>query len=852
MGDQAQVADGGASLLAGFIQSRRGEILGAWEHLARGMPSARHLPRLVLSERVPALLDRLAERGDDGAGLDGEALLDPAAADPLATARFDDDFDLAEVVGEYEKLRECLLDIWRRHVGVDPAAAHFADLLHFNRAIDSEVLRVIRRYNEARDRRMKALDKASTSALESRDLDEFLPWLLQVIVDASPDVDTATVLLKEGDLLRVRASIGLEEEVARGFTLPIGEGFAGKVARERRPHVLASAFAHTLVVSEHIRRRGVRALYGVPLVHDQELLGVAHIGSLTVSGFSEADRRLFEALARRAGIGVYQHLVHRAAEQRAAELEAVLQSIPDAIYVGDEGGIKRANAASLELLGFSSLEELNQNIPRLCEMLDARIAVTSEPLPPQELAFTRALRGDATAQEILIRHRRSGQTRVIRSAAAPVIVDGHITGAVAVNSDITEQRQADARTRFLADVSQQLSESIETQSTLRRVAQLAVPRIADWCVAAIVDEVGAVRVAVEGPDAELSLARRDELERSAVQLDDSCGLGKVLRTGEPELIVDARPLCEAPADGLTPGMRFLRERGLRSYMAVPLKKRGRILGAVSFAITRAGRSLGPGDLAFAKELAHRAAYAIDNARLYEEAREATRSRQNILAVVSHDLKNPLSAILMSTALLVRRAGEDPAWRALRRTAETIHRTAERMNRLLHDLVDLASIEGSRLAIERAACDAVALLEEAVETLQPLADEKVLRLECEVVGAPPPLDCDKDRVLQVLTNLVGNAVKATPEGGSINLRVAQRGHEVVFAVSDTGRGIAEDELPHLFQPYWRGRSADYTGSGLGLAIAQGIVEAHGGRIWAESEVGVGSTFYFTLPVPGDNP
>ncbi|MEO7094927.1 MAG: ATP-binding protein [Polyangiales bacterium] len=169
-----------------------------------------------------------------------------------------------------------------------------------------------------------------------------------------------------------------------------------------------------------------------------------------------------------------------------------------------------------------------------------------------------------------------------------------------------------------------------------------------------------------------------------------------------------------------------------------------------------------------------------------------------------------------------------------------------MKRLVEDLLDFASIEAGHLAIERQAQDAGSLLLEVVASFEDVAQKKSLRMTSDIEPHLPKAHADRDRIVQVLTNLTANATKATPEGGDINLRVHSRGDDLLFTVSDSGPGISEQDVAHLFERYWRSGSAPYAGTGLGLAIARGIVVAHGGRIWVESELGHGATFLFTLP------
>ena len=226
-----------------------------------------------------------------------------------------------------------------------------------------------------------------------------------------------------------------------------------------------------------------------------------------------------------------------------------------------------------------------------------------------------------------------------------------------------------------------------------------------------------------------------------------------------------------------------------------------------------------------------------------EAQRAARMREEILAVVSHDLKNPLGAIHLAATLLL----EKPEPHA-RKHLEVIYRAASRMDDLIGDLLDMASIQAGRLAVDRAPHDAEALVREVVETHEPMALEKGVRLERSPtrLGAVQ-VACDRRRVLQVFGNLIGNAIKFCRPGDTITIRAAPAGDVVRFAIADTGPGIGDKELPHIFEPYWSAKKHAAKGTGLGLFISRGIVEAHGGQLTVESAAGEGATFTFTLPV-----
>ena len=255
-----------------------------------------------------------------------------------------------------------------------------------------------------------------------------------------------------------------------------------------------------------------------------------------------------------------------------------------------------------------------------------------------------------------------------------------------------------------------------------------------------------------------------------------------------------------------------------------------------------------GDLEAADELQRRA-IEIDLQRRFLSEQRAVRARDDLLAVVSHDLRNPLSSIQLQAEVLLHApsAGDEGRAHILRDSAERIRRSATHMKALTDDLLDLASIEAHRFALRLQSVESRYLIEEALLAASPLAEAKRITIAAESIDMPA-LHADPERILRVLSNLLGNAIKFTPEGGKITVRAERRGGDLSIAVADTGPGIPADDLPHVFDRYWKAAVASKPGSGLGLYIASGIIEAHDGRIWAESSPD-GAKFTFTLPIAG---
>jgi signal transduction histidine kinase len=406
-----------------------------------------------------------------------------------------------------------------------------------------------------------------------------------------------------------------------------------------------------------------------------------------------------------------------------------------------------------------------------------------------------------------------------------------------------------SRYELLAKAAPLLTESLEDyQATLEAIASVMVPARADVCVIDLVQEQGGMRnkVAVRASDP----ARQKLLDTL---------VGSFQRIPE-----DARRAIEAKQPvhcvyELDPAPRDAEDRahwdklgrsGLKSWVVAPMIVRGHAIGVLRLAMAESGRRFTDDDTAVAAEIARMAALAVNQATLYASARTAIESRDNLLSFIAHDVRNYLSTIRMAGELLSR-AGPEGERRKGRRQLDAIKRAAVGMEHLIEGLRDASMIETGQFAVQKERHDAKALVEEAGRSLELQAEAASVRLTVHVGDHLPQAHCDSARVLQVLSNLVGNALRFTPAGGEVAITVKPADGGVCFSVSDTGCGIPEDQLARVFDRHWRARPAMRGSTGLGLYISKGIVESHGGRIWVQSKVGAGTTFSFTLPAAPDD-
>lgn len=412
--------------------------------------------------------------------------------------------------------------------------------------------------------------------------------------------------------------------------------------------------------------------------------------------------------------------------------------------------------------------------------------------------------------------------------------------------DVTDRQERETAQKQLTHAVAILGETLNVSETERSIVKLPLGWLGDGAVLDVFTggpKLRRVTARPENPELAAALAK---LERQNIDLDSPSRVVDVIRRGVAEHVPEVTDeWLEAHSN--TPE-ELARARALKmgSTLLLPLVAREHVLGVLSILRSKPARPFSEADQEIASELALRAAFALDNARLYETAQQATIARDHALGVVSHDLRNPISAIGMcARALLAATSTDDTERRGL---VTTIVDSTELTQRMIRDLLDVASIEVGRLAIERRLVDIPPVLDRAVELFSREAAERGVTLRLAPMSHLPEAMGDEHRIVQVLANLVGNAMRFTERGGEVSVGATKTNAFIEISVRDTGAGIPAGDLPRIFDRFWSvRRNAPKGGTGLGLAIARGIIEAHGGRLWAESEVGKGSTFRFTIPL-----
>lgn len=547
--------------------------------------------------------------------------------------------------------------------------------------------------------------------------------------------------------------------------------------------------------------------------------------------------------------------VARETESWLASIDGLRETLLEAgegITVQDlSGRLVFANRAAARAMGFDGPEDVldlsqGELLSRF-ELLDG----DGQPMAPDRLPGRRALRGEPD-EEALVRFRVRATGKEHWAMVRPTLVrdsNGAPRYVISAFHDVTDLKVTEGQLQLLADAGAILGRTTNYQETLNELAFMVVRNLADWCVVDVVEPMGGPRrVAVAHVDpAKLQLAAEVQ-ERYPTARNQSL-FERVLATGEPVLIprVSDEQLAQAAVD--EEHASYLRVLGLRSVVVVPLSARGLVLGAMSLIRSESSPAFGASDLPLIRELAARAANAVDNARLLNDANDALRMRDDFMAVASHDMRSPLAAMLGYLQLALRRlrtSGDLDRNKLIEylASAETM---TDRLRDLVDDLMDLSLIRSGRpIPLEQVPLDFCELARVAVEEHAGLAPARAFRLL--TPDEPVIVQGDLRRLERVVDNLVDNAVKFSPDDGEIAVRVDRTPTEGRLAVVDRGRGIPSSEQDDVFEPYRRASNASgVRGSGLGLGASRAIVRQLGGEIDMESVEGEGSTFTIRLPL-----
>ncbi len=522
----------------------------------------------------------------------------------------------------------------------------------------------------------------------------------------------------------------------------------------------------------------------------------------------------------------------RAVDPEIQQYRAVFEHSPAGMLLTrPDGSILAANPAACAMLGRTE-EEIR---------VEGRAGVVVQ--GPILEAFLVERRRNGHARGVITLRRKDGTTFLADVASTMFGSAPDDLWTSMMFQDVTEVERGRRALEILADAGRVLSRSLDPHVTLESLTGLVVPALADVCTVDMLEPDGVVRVAVAHRDPS-RLPAFAQVRRRKMKQDATGGTDYVLRTGRPSCVFQLTDEWLARATLDRAHFETARTLGVRSFVAVPLVARSETIGALTLMSDGGVPAFGEADLPLVQALAERAATAIDNARRHAEALEARRMRDEVLAVVAHDVRGPLNVIMLAAASLARKGHEGSP------DVAAILRAVKRADALIHDLLLATKMDTGAIPLDQHPQSIGGILDEVSALHAHAAAAKSIDFIVAVDGELPRANIDRHRVLQMLSNLVTNAIKFTPPGGRVELRARTGREGIVFSVADTGTGIVPADLPYVFDRYWQAAHSRHLGAGLGLAISRGVANAHGGDIAVASEVGRGTTFTVTLPHDGE--
>jgi PAS domain S-box-containing protein len=577
----------------------------------------------------------------------------------------------------------------------------------------------------------------------------------------------------------------------------------------------------------------------------REVLGRRKDGSifpidLAVSGFLHGGRQYLTGIIRDISERKKLELEQQEAHER---LRSVVDYVVDGIVTVDQCGIIASwNRAAERIFGYSSAEMIGESVTRL--MPEAR-------RNGQDGDWTAYFRSGAKTVGVsreTVAQRKDGTQFNIDLAVSEYVVQGKqlFTGII---RDVTERKRAEERTKFLVSATALLASVIESPSLLSRIAKLPIPHFADWCIVDLCDPEGHVlKSAVAHNDPE----QRSILRRLQKRLPRTFGprslVGRVMRQGKSRLIVDAVNPFEYAEPRTAEDRDLFCGLDAQSMICVPLATHGVTFGVMTCVLSGTSRKYCAADLTAAEDFAQRASIALENARLYEEAKEADRRKDEFLATLAHELRNPLAPV--RNALEIARTPNVDV-KIVDKSLAVIDRQVDHMARLVDDLLDLSRLMRGKIQLRPERLLLGDVISHAIETVRPLIDANGHKLTVDVPKSPVVLFADPVRLDQIISNLLDNAAKYTDRGGMIRLVAQVRSREVVIKVRDSGIGVDPKLLPHLFDLFRQAESSidrSRGGLGIGLTLVRRLVDIHGGRVEAKSEgPGTGAEFVVHLPI-----
>jgi PAS domain S-box-containing protein len=529
----------------------------------------------------------------------------------------------------------------------------------------------------------------------------------------------------------------------------------------------------------------------------------------------------------------------RVAREALQRLASIVENSEDAIIGKSiDGLITSWNAAAEKLYGYSAEEVIGKDI---------RIIVPAENRDELSELMKRLAAGETIEPLDTIRQRKDGSLVHVSLQISPIRdVHGDVVGVSKIDRDISERKTTEEALAMLARTSNVLAALTDRDSALQRAVSTMVPFFADFCVAHTLDDDGNMREPVlchRNPDKERLL--KELLLCGPIDWNPHATTGNSNRIRQTEYLADVPDRLLASIARNARYLELIRTLNPRSVINVRLVIRDRVIGAICFVVSDSGRRYMPRDVGFAEDLARRVATAIDNSELLESVRAADRQKDEFLAMLAHELRNPLAAISYANALIpASDADSQPE------LLDLVNRQVRNLSHLIDGLLDVSRISRDKIKLQKEHFDGVVVLRRAAEVLRPLVEEKGHEFKMDIQAGSVSLFADVTRVEQILTNVLNNAIKYTPDGGRIWVTAFNQEKHFVIKVKDSGIGIPPETLPRIFDLFAQaeqGLDRSQGGLGIGLTIARKLAEIQGGTVTAASE-GVGKGAEFTIRLP----
>jgi PAS domain S-box-containing protein len=541
--------------------------------------------------------------------------------------------------------------------------------------------------------------------------------------------------------------------------------------------------------------------------------------------------------------GYIRDITERKRSEEAIRFQAQLLDVVEQAVIATsvDGTITYWNRFAETLYGWTAADVLGRNILDVTPAERARADAAT--------IMARLQTGESWSGERLVQRRDRSAFPALVTESPIYGSDSHVIGIVGISTDISERKHAEESLRLLAESSSVLVSSLDYEPTLLSVARMAIPFLADWCIIDLLEEDGSIRqTAVAHADLTKEPLIRELRQCYPPDPNEPHVIWQVLRSGQAVVSSHINEDQLAARAQNATHLKLLQALAIRAHMIVPLGARGRMLGVISLISSQPGRYTAA-DLTLAEDLARRAALAIDNARLYHEAQDAIAMRDEFLSIASHELKTPLTTLLGHTQALQRRMARDQMLNERdQRAVNVIDQQARRLSKQIETLLDLSRIELGQFSMSWEAVDMTTLTGRIVAELEPTLERHTF--DVTLPALPMIVAGDPARLEQVLLNLLHNAIKYSPNGGTITLRVEHENDHAVIMIGDQGVGIPESARPHLFQRFYRASNISarhISGMGIGLYLVNQIVLRHHGSIEYTSAEKQGTTFIVRLPL-----